>query len=280
MDSTANAFNALSGSSSTGSNYGSESGLSLTAEQRCQQYFNSKKRRYSDAESLKQLELLIKRETMREPYTKEPGRMELLRTLHLGGRVTHAMILNHIFPRVPRLVELSMNNRVYGARFVGQHGHQLVTSSQIGKLGVYDTSNGVGLGFMKRTHIIHAVSVRWTITDFDVSPDGRFLAYASITSLVYVVDLQDETNVQTLDFTFADDVHVVIWSLRWSSDASRIIVGTGATSESFYILVYDVNCRRVVYAIPGHDDDINSVCFLQFDDPNHILSASDDARGA
>lgn len=271
-------FNALTGSTAAGSNSGV--GLPLQAEERCRQYFSTKKPSTTRADSMNDLELSIKKCTMNYPYTQPRGRMDMLRTLALGGNVTHAMVMNNMIPRIPHLVAES-RCRVYGARFVGENGSTFVSSSQDRKLCVYDTGNSPKRKDWKKTHTINAYDVQWTITDFDVSPDGNFLAYASITKLVHVVDLRDTSAPQAvLDFSFSNDIHVVIWSLKWSPDSSKIIVGTGASHfHCYYIIVYDIFSQSVVKAIPAHEDDVNSVCFLQNDDPNILLSASDDAFG-
>lgn len=261
---------------------GSTSGvaLPLQAEERCRQYFSTRKPSTSRADSMNSLELSIKMRTVRYPYKRSSGRMDLLHALTLGDNITNAMMMNSMIPSVHHLVSES-RSRIYGARFVGKNGSTFVSSSQERRLCVYDTGNSPRRKDWKKTHTVNAHDVQWTITDFDVSPDGDFLAYASISKLVHVVDLRDTSSPQTvLDFSFSNDVHVIIWSIKWSPDSSKIIVGTGASySNKYYIIVYDVFSQTIVKAIPAHEDDVNSVCYLQNDDHNLLLSASDDALG-
>lgn len=269
-------FDALTGSA------GSTSGVSLPlqAEERIRQYFSPKKPSTSRADSMKNLELSINMRIMKYPFTRSYGRTNLLQALTLGDNVTKAMMMNNMIPSTPHLVAES-RSRIYGARFVGKNGSTFVSSSQERRLCVYDTGNSPRRKDWKKTRTVSAHDVQWTITDFDVSPDGDFLAYASLSKLVHIVDLRDSSSPQTvLDFTFSDDVHVTIWSLKWSFDSSKIIVGTGASySVKYHIIVYDVFSQSIVKAIPAHKNDVNSVCYLQNDDPNILLSASDDALG-
>lgn len=136
----------------------------------------------------------------------------------------------------------------------------------------------------KRTHIIAASAIRWTITDFDVSPDGQWLAYASINSLVHLVDLKNRQKSEVvLDFSVIKQgvTGTYIWSLNFSYDGTELIAGTRDCEMTGRgsVVVYDVQLQRIVEVISAHDEDVNSVCFMQTGDCNLILSASDDALG-
>lgn len=170
-------------------------------------------------------------------------------------------------------------NSVYGAQFVCD-GSQFVTSSQDRKLRVYSTAMSDDVSVWRKTHEIHAIAVRWTITDFDVSPDGRWLAYSSISNIVHLIDLKDKGRPQiALDFAIRKRgrYDTCIWSLRWSYDGTELIAGVMDCDARGSVIVYDVQLERIVEVIAAHEEDVNSVCFLQTGDCNLILSASDDA---
>lgn len=197
-----------------------------------------------------------------------------------GQNVNPAVLMHSVVPSTHHHVITDIKHDVYGARFVGLHGDRFVTSSRDKALRVFQTSSSHHPTAWRKTHSIRAHAVRWTITDFDVSPDGRWLAYASINSLVHLVDLDNPYDLQhVLDFSAGHYAGVNIWSLKWGHDGRELIVGTGANTiqANGLIIAYDVETRRVLESIPAHDADVNSVAFLQTGDCNMLLSAADDA---
>jgi WD repeat-containing protein 23 len=63
-----------------------------------------------------------------------------------------------------------------------------------------------------------------------------------------------------------------IWSIRFSGDGRELVAG--ATGGS--ILVYDIESRRTIHRIYGHDEDVNAVCFADSSSPHILYSGSDD----
>lgn len=159
-------------------------------------------------------------------------------------------------------------------------GARFVTSCHDKRIRVYETGMSECKSAWRRTHVIAAEGVRWTITDFDVSPDGRWLAYSTMNRHVHMVDLEDEHRPQLiLDFATMSHARLDLWSLKFSHDGREIIVGAseGRMSCHGQIIVYDVQIRRVVEVIEAHDDDVNSVCFMQSTSSDLMLSGADDA---
>lgn len=64
-----------------------------------------------------------------------------------------------------------------------------------------------------------------------------------------------------------------IFSVKWSGDGREIIAGT--SDENVY--VFDVETSRVVAFASGHEDDVNSVAYLEAESPFVFASASDDS---
>lgn len=117
---------------------------------------------------------------------------------------------------------------------------------------------------------------RWTITDANLSPDNKWVAYSSITPVVYMArtDPDEDVNQELLDFRGRDAMghNNGIWSLRFSGNGHEIVVG--ASDARMY--VYDIEAKRVTLNLTGHFDDVNAVCFA---DPssNVLFSGSDDS---
>ena len=63
-----------------------------------------------------------------------------------------------------------------------------------------------------------------------------------------------------------------IWSIRYSGDGQRLVAGTSGGS----IVVYDIESRRSLHRIFGHDEDVNAVCFADSSSPHILYSGSDD----
>ena len=63
-----------------------------------------------------------------------------------------------------------------------------------------------------------------------------------------------------------------IWSIRFSGDGREIVAGTSDHS----VYVYDLESRRSILSIPGHNNHVNAVCFGDKSSPHILYSGSDD----
>lgn len=120
------------------------------------------------------------------------------------------------------------------------------------------------------------------MTDADLSPDNKWLAFSSLQPHVGIAatDPNDTGDPYTLDL--ADGSHhgrneyifggFAIFSVRFSGDGRHIVAGTGANS----IVVYDIERRRSLHHVRGHTDDVNAVCFADKLSPHILYSGSDD----
>ncbi|XWS13983.1 hypothetical protein CRYUN_Cryun36dG0085100 [Craigia yunnanensis] len=129
---------------------------------------------------------------------------------------------------------------------------------------------------------ILAKSLRWTITDTSLSPDQRFLVYASLSPVVYIVNVgsaatESVANITEihdgLDFSGDDydDDGLGIFSVKFSTDGRELV----AASSNNSIYVYDLETKRPSLRIPAHKSDVNTVCFA--DETGHLIfSGSDD----
>ncbi|KAL1875150.1 hypothetical protein VTK73DRAFT_10287 [Phialemonium thermophilum] len=143
---------------------------------------------------------------------------------------------------------------------------------------MYDTSNPYNWRYYKT--VSHPFG-QWTLTDADLSPDNKWLAYTSLQSNVCFAptDPSDVGDPYTLDMSAGGGgAHrhwrgdFAIFSVRFSGDGRTLVVGTGADS----IVVYDIESRRVLHHVVGHENDVNAVCFADRASPHILYSGSDD----
>ncbi|KAF2264347.1 WD40 repeat-like protein [Lojkania enalia] len=169
------------------------------------------------------------------------------------------------------------NARCYSGQF-SDDGNFFFSCAQDFRVRMYDTSNPYDWKYYKT--VVYPYG-QWTITDASLSPDNRFLAYSSIRSIVCLAptDPEDESEPNLLDFASIGNHHgrgyhtyFGIWSIRFSGDGREIVAGTGDNS----VYVYDIERRQSILRIPGHQDDVNAVCFGDSQSPHILYSGSDD----
>lgn len=64
-----------------------------------------------------------------------------------------------------------------------------------------------------------------------------------------------------------------IFSLRFSGDGTEIVAGHNRNA----VLVYDLESRKTIVEITGHDDEVNAVCYGDKSSPHVLYSGSDDS---
>ncbi|RFU74584.1 wd repeat [Trichoderma arundinaceum] len=169
---------------------------------------------------------------------------------------------------------------IYSGQF-SDDGNFFFSCCQDFNVRMYDTSNPYNWKLYKTANFPFG---QWTLTDAHLSPDNRWLAYSSIQSIVsiaptdprdkgepYSLELDDGGGHTRLSF-WRNRGSFGIWSVRFSGDGRELVAGTSAHS----LVVYDIESRRVLHHIPGHDDDVNAVCFADKASPHIIYSGSDD----
>jgi len=150
------------------------------------------------------------------------------------------------------------------------------------KVRMYDTSNPYNWRYYKTVDYPFG---QWTLTDATLSPDNKYLAYTSIRPKVclaptdpndlgdpYDLDLSDSGRRGRVGGFRSRHDSFGIWSIRFSGDGRELVAGTSANS----IVVYDIESRRSVLEIRGHEDDVNAVCFGDVSSPHILYSGSDD----
>ncbi|KAJ4769019.1 Transducin family protein / WD-40 repeat family protein [Rhynchospora pubera] len=201
------------------------------------------------------------------------GRLSLADRAYVMGR--------HLPLKGPWFLDC-MDSEAYVSRF-SDDGSLFVAGFRGSHIRIYDVQKG-----WKVQKDIIARSLRWTITDTSLSPDQHYLAYASLTPIVHVVNVQtggtesyaNVTDVhEGLDFSHGfsdysddDDYSLGIFSIKFSMDGREIVAGTN--NDSIY--VYDLLANKVSLRLVAHTADVNVVTFAD-ETGNIIFSGSDDS---
>lgn len=174
---------------------------------------------------------------------------------------------------------INYNDRCYSGQF-SDDGNFFFSCAQDFRVRMYDTSNPYRWRYYKTVNYLGG---QWTITDATLSPDNRYLAYSSIRSQVCLAPTDPDNTADPYLLEFSDmggqgrvprgyHPHFGIWSLRFSGDGREVVAGTSDSS----VYVYDLETRRSILRIEGHDDDVNAVCFGDKNSPHILYSGSDD----
>lgn len=214
---------------------------------------------------------------------RKASTFRLVEKVERGESVPYAALAHRFIPDTKHHAVDVYKSRVYGGRFVGAEGNRFVTTCQDENIRVYDTGLSEKRQGWKLTHNIPCEHVIWTVTDFDVSPDGRWLAYSTINQYVHVVDMANPDNPQRI-INFCREYSeraFGIMSVVWSHDGSELIIGTSSSRRrrDGHVIAYDTIAQRIVDKVRAHDEDVNSVCFLKDTERNLLLTGSDDALG-
>ncbi|XP_020275129.1 LEC14B protein-like isoform X3 [Asparagus officinalis] len=170
-----------------------------------------------------------------------------------------------------------MDTRAYVSQF-SSDGSLFIAGFQGSHIRIYNVDDG-----WKVQKDILAKSLRWTITDTSLSPDRRFLVYASMSPIVHIVNvgssaMESHANINDihdgLDFSmYAHGAFSFgIFSVKFSTDGRELVAGT--SDDSIY--VYDLEANRLTSRFPAHTSDVNTVTFAD-DTGNLIYSGSDDS---
>ncbi|KAH6607305.1 hypothetical protein Trco_003618 [Trichoderma cornu-damae] len=215
---------------------------------------------------------------------KQISRRLLDREVGLGDRVqrkrSNGVLAQNFIPGSKAEKIIHYDHPVYSGQF-SDDGNFFFSCCQDFNVRMYDTSNPYNWKLYKTVNFPFG---QWTLTDASLSPDNRWLAYTSIQSIVsiaptdprdegepYSLELDDGRGRAGLSF-WRSRGSFGIWSVRFSGDGRELVAGTSAHS----IVVYDIESRRVLHHVPGHQDDVNAVCFADRASPHIIYSGSDD----
>ncbi|CAJ2504543.1 Uu.00g119370.m01.CDS01 [Anthostomella pinea] len=213
---------------------------------------------------------------------KQLSRRIVDRELGIGGRthrrVDQGVMAQSMIPSTDADMTINYDDNVYSGQF-SDDGNFFYSCVKDFKVRMYDTSNPYNWRHYKTVSFPFG---SWTLTDASLSPDNKWLAYTSIQSNVCLAptDPNDTGDPYTLSLSEHGAQRQAgwrrsfgIWSIRFSGDGRELVAGTNANS----IIVYDIESRRVLHQIEGHEDDVNAVCFADKSSPHILYSGSDDA---
>ncbi|OTB02870.1 hypothetical protein M426DRAFT_61461 [Hypoxylon sp. CI-4A] len=209
---------------------------------------------------------------------KRLARRILDREMGLGSRsnrqINQSMMAQSMIPSSDAEMIINYNDNVYSGQF-SDDGNFFFACVKDMKVRMYDTSNPYNWRHYKTVPFTFG---SWTLTDASLSPDNKWLAYTSIQSNVCLAptDPNDTGDPYTLNLSTNGGMGwrggFGIFSIRFSGDGRELVAGTNANS----IVVFDIESRRVLHTIEGHDDDVNAVCFADKSSPHILYSGSDD----
>ncbi|RYP71593.1 hypothetical protein DL771_004719 [Monosporascus sp. 5C6A] len=211
---------------------------------------------------------------------KRLARRILDRELGLGNKTDHrvnqGMMAQSMIPTTAAEMLIHYDEPVYSGQF-SDDGNFFYACVKDFKVRMYDTSSPYNWRHYKT---VAYPGGTWTLTDATLSPDNRWLAYTSITSQVCLAptDPNDTGDPYTLNLGAGRVTdggwasRLGIFSIRFSGDGRELVAGTTQNS----IVVYDIESRRVLHSVIGHDDDVNAVCFADKSSPHILYSGSDD----
>nr|XP_043637322.1 LEC14B protein [Erigeron canadensis] len=217
----------------------------------------------------------------REEFPVSPVKMLAGREGNYSGRgrfssADQCHLLNKYLPvKGPSTID-QLTTRAYVSQF-SNDGSLFVAAFQGSHIKVYNAE----MGWKLQKNIV-ARSLRWTITDTSLSPDKRFLVYATMSPMVNIVNIgsaatESHANVteihEGLEFSGDDEggYSFGIFSVKFSNDGKELVAGS--SDDSIY--VYDIEANKLSLRIQAHTSDVNSVCFA--DETSHLIySGSDD----
>ncbi|KAI1411376.1 WD40 repeat-like protein [Hypoxylon sp. FL1857] len=209
---------------------------------------------------------------------KRLARRILDRELGLGNRATRrinqGVMAQSMIPSSDAEMIINYDDNVYSGQF-SDDGNFFFACVKDMKVRMYDTSNPYNWRHYKTVPFTFG---SWTLTDASLSPDNRWLAYTSIQSNVCLAPTDPNDTGDPYMLSLSEHGRIGwrggfgIFSIRFSGDGRELVAGTNANS----IVVYDIESRRVLHTIEGHDDDVNAVCFADKSSPHILYSGSDD----
>lgn len=217
---------------------------------------------------------------------KELARRVLDRELGLGDyrgrRLNQELMAQSMIPSTEADMVIRYQSPVYSGQF-SDDGNFFFAVGKDFKVRMYDTSNPYDWRYYKTAVFPFG---QWTLSDASLSPDNRWLAITSLLPHVCLAptDPNDTGDPYVLDFSESGGTgrqagpfhrshgHFGIFSVRYSGDGRELVAGTNDNS----IIVYDIESRRVLHRVEGHQDDVNAVCFADKSSPHILYSGSDD----
>jgi len=156
----------------------------------------------------------------------------------------------------------------YGHRiFCGQYsrdGSVFMSAGQDHNVRLYDTAR------WKEIKSIEARHCSWSVIDIDYSPDQRWIIYSSWSNYAHLCNIHGEYEIHD-DLNFRPhSLRFCLFGIKFSPDSGTILGG----ANDGYLYVYDLDRKERTLKVAAHEDDVNTVCFL--DDGGQIFASGSD----
>jgi len=180
-----------------------------------------------------------------------------------------------------------LGSRLYNCKFTSDGKIVLVTSQTGTSFFKFTEDNQVSL-----SKVINCSNINWAITDSDLSSDNKFMIHSTLSPYVHMFDLEKskyarQFNLKTGAESSPDEEQygyfwylssLRVFSLKLSGDNKEIIAGCGVGVGGAPIQVFDIEQNKVKHSIKAHENDINSICYVDKQNSSIFISGSDDAR--
>lgn len=204
-----------------------------------------------------------------------------LRSFEYNASIVPSSHLSYLSsPHIPSVCSAveEFDGRAFCGKFSrGSEGgaeSMFATATQDGLVHLYHTDS------WRKYKEIQARSIGWSIVDIDFSADSRFVIYSSWSNCVHLINTQGEFELhEALDFEPSGpghsqlQQHCCMFGIRFSPNGSREIL---AGLNNGIAMLFDIERKRKVWSARAHEDDINSVCWLD-DGGNLFATGSDDS---
>ena len=130
------------------------------------------------------------------------------------------------------------------------------------------------------------MDVNWAITDSDFTQDNKLMIHSTLSSYIQLFDVEnkkyiDQINVnpqqQPSDYNSFWYGGMRVFTAKISADGKEVIAGTSRMSGgSAKLQIYDLAQNKISRSIDAHENDINSICFVDKLNSSLVISGSDD----
>lgn len=131
--------------------------------------------------------------------------------------------------------------------------------------------------------VILCNNIYWTITDTKLSNDNRYMLQVTMNQYVQMLDLEESR--YSKEFNLGKDGeqqnqslmnNMRVYSLDLSGDNKEMVVGCSKSRDGASAKIFDLETEIIKTSVICHKDDVNGVCYLDKNDGNIFISASDD----
>lgn len=173
-----------------------------------------------------------------------------------------------------------VGSRIYNANFDSK-GEKFFATSQSGTAMFDLTSDDT----LKLNQTINCNYVSWALTDSDFTEDNKYMIHSTLSPNVQLFDVENRKYLAQLNMDSGNDEDETsffyysfrVYSAKISPDGRQIIAGTSRSlNGKARLQIFDVEEKKLIRSVNAHENDINSICYVDRANSSLILSGSDD----